>query len=106
VLSDIGEMIRTFSNIEGEESKSLKKIRADRNIIDQIIKGFTDQALLNYQEKSNLYFSGKAIILIQSVRFLTDFFNNDCYYKTTYEDHNLFRSKNQWALFKSLCEIE
>lgn len=106
VLSDIGDMIRTFSNVNGEESKRLDKVKADKNTIDQIIQAFTSEAILTVQEKKYLYFSGIAITLIQCIRFLTDYFNDDFYYKTTYEEHNIVRSKNQWALFNSLREMQ
>ena len=36
------------------------------------------------------------------LRFLTDYLNNDIYYKTKYAEHNLVRAKNQFALLKSM----
>ena len=38
------------------------------------------------------------------LRFLTDYLNNDVYYKTNYETHNLVRAKNQMALLKSVIQ--
>jgi hypothetical protein len=49
-----------------------------------------------------LAFSGKALTLIQGIRFLTDYLNNDSYYKTAYPEQNLVRTQNQWALYCSL----
>ena len=102
VLSDIGDMIRTYSNPVGEESKEIEKVVCSREIVNVIIKEFTKTASLEKKEKENLVFGGLAITFMQCVRFLTDYLNGDSYYKISYEDQNLIRAKNQWALYKSL----
>ena len=104
VLSDIGDMIRTFSNTLGEESKNIVEVKADFEIIQNITDGFLSSCknILTNAEKDNLLFSGKAITLLQCIRFLTDYLNNDSYYKTTYSEQNFIRAKNQWALYCSL----
>ncbi len=104
VLSDIGDMIRTFSNTLGEESEDVDKVKADVEIIQNITDGFLSSCknILTNEEKDNLLFSGKAITLLQCIRFLTDYLNNDNYYKTTYSEQNFIRAKNQWALYCSL----
>ena len=107
ILSDIGDMIRTYSNPLGEESSDLDNIKADKEIVNLIIRGFlkSSEEILNQNEKLNLIFAGKAITLMQSVRFLTDYLNNDVYYKTTYKDQNWVRAQNQWYLYCSLKNI-
>ena len=104
VLSDIGDMIRTYSNVLGEESQAIALVNADTEIIEHIIAGFLSACgnILNDEEKDNLAFSGKALTLIQCIRFLTDYLNNDSYYKTAYPEQNLVRTQNQWALYCSL----
>jgi thiamine kinase-like enzyme len=104
VLSDIGDMIRTYSNVLGEESQAIALVNADTEIIEHIIAGFLSACgnILNDEEKDNLAFSGKALTLIQCIRFLTDYLNNDSYYKTAYPEQNLVRTQNQWALYSSL----
>ena len=101
VLSDIGDMIRTYSNPEGEESKEIIKVVCNMEIINTIIQAFTKKVALGKKEIENLFFGGMAITFMQSVRFLTDYLNGDSYYKTSYKDQNLVRAKNQWALYKS-----
>lgn len=105
VLSDIGDMIRTYSNVLGEESQKISQVRADAKIIKVLLRSFLSEATLIKEEKIQLFFSGQAITLMQSVRFLTDFLNDDVYYKTSYEMHNLMRAQNQWALYKSLKQL-
>ena len=104
VLSDIGDMIRTFSNTLGEESKNIVDVKADFDIIQNITDGFFSscEIVLTKAEKDDLLFSGKAITLLQCIRFLTDYLSNDSYYKTTYSEQNFIRAKNQWVLYCSL----
>ncbi|MDB0011072.1 aminoglycoside phosphotransferase family protein [Flavobacteriales bacterium] len=104
VLSDIGDMIRTYSNPVGEESKEIEKVVCNMEIIRTIIEEFTKKITLRKEEIESLFFGGMAITLMQCVRFLTDYLNGDSYYKTNYKDQNLVRAKNQWALYKSLKE--
>ena len=102
VLSDIGDMIRTYSNPMGEESNLYKSVKADGKIIDSLINGFCSEMQITANESSHLQKAGKAITFMQCVRFLTDYLNNDVYYKTSYAEQNLVRAKNQWCLFDSL----
>ena len=102
VLSDIGDMIRTYSNPLGEESKEIEKVICNTEVINTIIQAFTKKVALEKEEIENLFFGGLAITFMQCVRFLTDYLNGDSYYKTSYKDQNLMRTKNQWALYKSL----
>ena len=102
VFSDIGDMIRTYSNVHGEESTSFDQIQANEKIIAEIIQCFCQKVSLSPIENKNLRFAGKAITLMQCVRFLTDFLIGDIYYKTNSPMHNLDRAKNQLALFDSM----
>ena len=106
VLSDIGDMIRTYSNPVGEESKEIEKVVCNREIVNVIIKEFAKTVSLEKKEKENLFFGGLAITLMQCVRFLNDYLNGNSYYKISYESQNLIRAKNQWALFLSLRKIK
>ena len=106
VLSDIGDMIRTYSNPVGEESKEIDKVVCNMEIINTIIEEFTKKVALEKEEIENLFFGGMAITFMQSVRFLTDYLNGDSYYKTSYKDQNLVRAKNQIKLYQSLKEVK
>ena len=100
-------MIRTYSNTLGEESSDFENVKADREIINLIISGFLEgtENVLTEERKSCLLFGGKALTLIQCIRFLTDYLNNDIYYKTTYKNQNWVRTQNQWHLYCSLKKI-
>ena len=66
VLSDIGDMIRTYSSPVGEESKDISKVTCNKDIVNK----FKESLIL--REIEYLNFGGLAIPFIQSVRFLTD----------------------------------
>ena len=66
VLSDIGDMIRTYSSPIGEESKDISKVTCNKDIVNK----FKESLIL--REREYLNFGGLAIPFIQSVRFLTD----------------------------------
>ena len=104
VLSDIGDMIRAYSNTLGEESSDFENIKADKEIINLIISAFLKLWKILTKKKITLFFSGK-LTLIQCIRFLKDYLNNDIYYKTTYKNQNWVRAQNQWHLYCSLKNI-
>ena len=106
VLSDIGDMIRTYSNPVGEESKDIKKVVCNMEVIDTIIQEFINTVALEKEEIENLFFGGMAITFMQSVRFLTDYLNNDIYYLTNYDNQNLVRANNQFKLYQSLKKLK
>ena len=104
VLSDIGDMIRAYSNPLGEESSDFKNVKADKEITNLILSAFLEgaESVLTEKEKSCLLFAGEALALLQCIRFLTDYLKNDIYYKTTYKKQNWVRTQNQWHLYCSL----
>ena len=55
-------------------------------------------------ELKYLPLGAKTMIFIMAIRFLTDFLNDDVYYKTGHPEHNLDRAKNQFKLIESLSE--
>ena len=105
ILSDIGDMIRTYSNPAGEESNEISKVICNGDIVTSILNGFKTSCELEINEKQNMFFGGLAITLMQSIRFLTDYLNNDIYYNTNYENQNLVRANNQYQLFVSLKNL-
>jgi len=102
ILSDIGDMIRTYSNPVGEEYKDISKVICNKTIVYGILDSFEKLFKLEGQEKKNMFFGGLSITLMQSIRFLTDYLNNDIYYNINYENQNLVRANNQFRLYQSL----
>ena len=88
---------------QGEESKDISKVICNKNIVVAIVNKFKDS--LTRKEIEYLTFGGLAITFMQTVRFLTDYLNDDIYYKTNYENQNLVRANNQYQLFVSLNQL-
>ena len=103
-FSDLGDMIRTMTCTETENSIQFNSINLNSNFYNALVVGYFDamQDELTEVEKSAIHFSGLLIIYMQALRFLADYLNGDIYYKTTYSNQNFDRAKNQFFLLKKL----
>ena len=107
-ISDVGDMMRTYLAKANEEEKDLNEISIRDDFFAAIYAGYMSKMgdVLTPREKELFIFSGKFMIYMQAVRFLTDFLNGDIYYKARYEGHNLMRAKNQLRLLALYIEAE
>ena len=107
-ISDVGDMMRTYLSPVDEEERDFSKIVIRPEIFEAIHGGYMREManLLTDYEKSIFIFSGKFIIYMQSLRFLTDYLNNDIYYGARYPDHNLTRAQNQLVLLEKYIAVE
>ncbi len=108
VLYDFGDMVRTFTSPVPEDEKDSSKVILRNEIFEALSKGYLSELsnVLTDTEKQHLITGAKYMILIIGLRFLTDYLENDVYFKTAYEDHNLVRARNQFALLKDLLNKE
>lgn len=99
-LSDVGDMMRTYLSPANEEETDLDKISIRENIFRAIQNGYLSEMddALTETERQHFTFSGRMMIYMQAIRFLTDYLNNDIYYGARYPGHNLMRAKNQLKL--------
>lgn len=107
-ISDVGDMMRTYLCPVSEEEKDFSKIEIRDEFYFAIVNGykaFMDDELTD-TEKKYFFYSGKFMIYMQALRFLTDYINNDIYYGSKYAGHNLVRATNQAVLLKRLIEKE
>lgn len=107
-ISDVGDMIRTYLSPASEEEKEFTKIEVRENFFYAIAAGYLSEmkADLTEEEKNSFVYAGKFMIYMQAVRFLTDYLNDDVYYGSKYEGHNLMRANNQLYLLELLCQRE
>jgi thiamine kinase-like enzyme len=107
-ISDLGDMLRTYLSPVSEEEKDYSKIEIRNEYFVSIVKGYLGQLHdeLTLEEKEHFIYSGKFMIYMQGLRFLTDYINNDIYYGAKYEHHNLVRAGNQFMLLQRLTEKE
>lgn len=103
-FSDPGDMIRTMACTEEENSTSWETIDIQPDYYKAIINGYLEgmDKDLTQAEKKNIHQSGLLLTYMQCLRFVTDFLNNDIYYKTSYPEQNLNRALNQLILLEKL----
>ena len=106
--SDVGDMMRTYLCPVSEEEADLSKICIRREFYTAIVEGYIEAMKdeLRESEKEHFILSGKFMIYMQAIRFLTDHLNGDIYYGAKYEGHNLVRAANQVELLERLIEFE
>lgn len=99
-LFDLGDMIRTFICSAPEDDPDPSHIAIDADVFEQLVAGWCSEMgpLLSTTEKSLMYWSGQLLMYEQAVRFLTDFLENDVYYRIDRPLHNLDRAQNQLHL--------
>lgn len=107
-ISDVGDMMRTYLSEANEEETELSKIKIRKEFYRAIFNGYMEEmsSVLTDSEKQYFSYSGKFIIYMQAIRFLTDYLENDQYYGAKYEGHNLNRAINQITLLKEYFKLE
>ena len=107
-ISDLGDMMRTYLCAVDENETDLSKIRIREDFFDATVKGYLSEmaSVLNPQEKELILFSGKYIIYMQALRFLTDYLQGNTYYPIQYPNQNLVRALNQFQLLNLLFQNE
>lgn len=103
-LYDFGDAIRSGATFAKEDEEDLSKVFVDLGLFEAFTKGFiegVDNGLTS-KEIELLPMGAKIITLEQGMRFLTDYLDGDLYYKTSYDDHNLVRTRTQLKLVKDL----
>jgi len=105
-ISDVGDMMRTYLSPVSEEEKNFDKIEVREDYFKAIAQGYLAEmgAELSSAELKHFVYSGLFLVYMQALRFLTDYFNNDIYYGSSYEGHNYIRAKNQVILLQRLLE--
>ena len=100
---DFGDAIRTICNTAAEDEADLNKVNFNFEYYEAYKKGFLEKFSnsMTQTEIKYLPLSVKTMIFIIALRFLTDYLNDDIYFKTEYKHHNLVRAKNQFHLIES-----
>ncbi|TDB67847.1 phosphotransferase enzyme family protein [Arundinibacter roseus] len=108
IISDVGDMIRTFVSPVSEESTDFEKISVRLEYYEALMNGYLSEMkyVLTPTEKDVLFFSGPFLVYMQGLRFLADFLNGDVYYPIRYPEHNLRRAQNQMVLLQKLFANE
>lgn len=104
ILYDFGDLMRTILSPTGESEPDSSKIQLNidyfrtlactyKNVLWESISGI---------EQSSLVFGGMYMTFIMALRFLTDYLNEDVYYKISFDNENWVRARNQLVLLKEM----
>lgn len=107
-ISDLGDMMRTYLCAFSENEPDTDKIFIRIEYFEAIVRGYLHEmgSILTEVEKDLILFSGKYLIYMQAIRFLSDYLNGSIYYPITYPEQNLDRTKNQFKLLAEFFEKE
>ena len=99
-LYDFGDSIRFGANTAAEDEMDVSKVSLNLPLYEAYVKGYLSSAkdALTDLEKELLPFGAKMMTYECGIRFLTDYLNGDIYFHTDYPEHNLVRTRTQFAL--------
>ena len=106
VFSDFGDFLRTAANPVAEDAPEVEKVDFRMDIFEAFSRGYIrgTASFLTETERAHLPYAAALFPFMQAVRFFADYLNGDTYYKTSYPEHNLVRTRNQLQLFRSAKE--
>ena len=103
-LYDFGDMVRTATNTAEEDERDLSKVEMDISMYRALEEGYLSTAgkFLIPKEIELLPFSGQLITFEIGIRFLTDYLQNDVYFKTHRDKQNVDRCRKQFKMVESM----
>jgi len=104
-LYDFGDAVRTIVNQAPEDEINLELINFDRAIFESFIKGIASNGkILTKAEIEHLSLGAILLPFLHGIRALTDFLENNRYYKVRYEDQNLDRCNSLFEFSRLAIE--
>lgn len=98
-LYDFGDSIRFGAASAPEDEKDLSKMELNLHLFEIYTKGYLKACpSLTPEEIDMMPMGAKIITLELATRFLADYLDGDCYFKTAYPEHNLVRARAQLKL--------
>ena len=103
---DFGDLMRTCLVTAPENEKVKERLRVNPDAFEELAKNYLQACgtALTLPEKGSLVFGGLYMTFLMAIRFLADFLNGDRYYKTTFENENLIRARNQFFILEQLVQ--
>jgi hypothetical protein len=100
VLYDYGDAIRSYTNTGEEDDVNPENVNMKMDYFDAFTRGYIKEAsaFLNQTEVESLAFAARYITFEQLLRFLMDYLDGNRYYRITHPEHNMQRSRAQYAL--------
>jgi Ser/Thr protein kinase RdoA (MazF antagonist) len=104
IIYDFGDAIRTSCNSTSENDSNINNVNFNFEFFKAFSKGYLKEtkSFISKEELNLLPFSGILLALEQSIRFFTDYLNNNIYYTVDYPKQNLDKGLNQLMLAKKM----
>lgn len=91
-IYDFGDAIRTIANAAPEDEKELDKINFNMVLFASFVEGLgSEKDLFTVEEKKMMPRGAVLMPFLHGIRALTDYLENNRYYKVAYETQNLDR---------------
>lgn len=99
-IFDFGDSIRFGANTADEDEPDVSLVSLSLPLFETYTKGFLEgcQGSLTKEEREMLPMGAKLMTYECGMRFLTDFLQGDTYFRISRENHNLDRTRTQFAL--------
>ena len=104
-LYDFGDAVRFIASTAAEDEPDVSKIGFDAEKFRAFCAGYLGSVKHDLApiEKENLVLGAFSVTIEMAARFLTDYLQNDIYFKTHYEGHNLVRARSQIRLAQDIA---
>ena len=103
-LFDIGDGIRSACSNSFEDEVDASKIFLNLDLTKAYLRGYLEE-MADYLTRAEVNYIGLSIKVLTyelTLRFLTDYINNDVYFKVKYKEHNKDRFRNQFLLLRDV----
>ncbi len=101
---DFGDAARCACNFVAEDSPETEKAGLDMAKFQAFTAGFMPRVKLTANEIDTMALGCFTLATELGARFLTDYLNGDVYFRTEYPEHNLVRTRCQFALAKDMLK--
>jgi thiamine kinase-like enzyme len=91
-ISDLGDMVRSLA-FQYQTSAEYASASFSEELYNALLEAYTTAAPLTPKEKEHIHYAGAMIVYMQALRFYTDYLQGSTYYKISYANENLQRTK-------------
>ncbi|MEE4165293.1 MAG: aminoglycoside phosphotransferase family protein, partial [Desulfocapsaceae bacterium] len=100
---DIGDCLRSYCNVLGEDPSRPGDVVFDTDICKSMLDGYRASGVSFPAGERHLVYEGVKLLTYElGLRFLTDYLNNNRYFKVDEDDKNLRRAVVQFILLNSI----
>ncbi len=107
-LYDFGDLVRTAGVSTVEDEPDTSRVHLNLDLHRALLQGYVERLgqQMSPLERQLLPQAPRLATLTIGMRFLTDYIEGDTYFKVEHPGHNLQRARAQFALVRSMEELE